>query len=71
MLFNVQTMVKTFELCDLPVRVAKFVARKNWVVAGAVSNHHQWGCKYVIVNIYLNKHVYECATHKCLFPFQG
>lgn len=30
-----QTMVKTFELCDLPVRVAKFVARKNWVVAGA------------------------------------
>lgn len=33
----VQTMVKTFELCDLPVRVAKFVARKHWVIAGAVS----------------------------------
>ncbi|TMS07910.1 Coatomer subunit beta' [Larimichthys crocea] len=30
-----QTMVKTFELCDLPVRVAKFVARKHWVIAGA------------------------------------
>ncbi|KAM6931872.1 coatomer subunit beta'-like [Lycodopsis pacificus] len=30
-----QMMVKTFELCDLPVRVAKFVARKHWVVAGA------------------------------------
>ncbi|KAK1900242.1 Coatomer subunit beta' [Dissostichus eleginoides] len=28
-------MVKTFELCDLPVRVAKFVARKHWVIAGA------------------------------------
>ncbi|KAK5868264.1 hypothetical protein PBY51_009294 [Eleginops maclovinus] len=30
-----QMMVKTFELCDLPVRVAKFVARKHWVIAGA------------------------------------
>ncbi|XP_044057207.1 coatomer subunit beta'-like [Siniperca chuatsi] len=30
-----QMMVKTFELCDLPVRVAKFVARKHWIVAGA------------------------------------
>ncbi|XP_041851095.1 coatomer subunit beta'-like [Melanotaenia boesemani] len=30
-----QTMVKTFELCDLPVRVAKFVARKHWIIAGA------------------------------------
>ncbi|XP_040902723.1 coatomer subunit beta'-like isoform X2 [Toxotes jaculatrix] len=30
-----QTMVKTFELCELPVRVAKFVARKHWVIAGA------------------------------------
>ncbi len=33
----VQMMVKTFELCDLPVRVAKFVARKHWLIAGAVS----------------------------------
>ncbi|CDQ87278.1 unnamed protein product [Oncorhynchus mykiss] len=30
-----QTLVKTFEVCDLPVRVAKFVARKHWVIAGA------------------------------------
>ncbi|XP_074535727.1 coatomer subunit beta'-like [Halichoeres trimaculatus] len=30
-----QMMVKTFELCDLPVRVAKFVARKHWVITGA------------------------------------
>lgn len=29
--------MKTFEVCDLPVRAAKFVARKNWVVTGAVS----------------------------------
>uniref|UniRef100_A0A667WYX8 Coatomer subunit beta' n=1 Tax=Myripristis murdjan TaxID=586833 RepID=A0A667WYX8_9TELE len=30
-----QVMVKTFEVCDLPVRVAKFVARKHWLIAGA------------------------------------
>ncbi|XP_028275951.1 coatomer subunit beta'-like [Parambassis ranga] len=30
-----QMMVKTFELCDLPVRVVKFIARKHWVIAGA------------------------------------
>ncbi|KAM7413597.1 hypothetical protein PAMA_020808 [Pampus argenteus] len=34
-----QTMVKIFELCDLPVRVAKFVARKHWVVAGSDDMH--------------------------------
>lgn len=32
-----QTTVKTFEGCDVPVRVAKFVARKHWIVAGGVS----------------------------------
>ncbi|RVE64372.1 hypothetical protein OJAV_G00125350 [Oryzias javanicus] len=30
-----QLVVKTFEVCDLPVRVAKFVARKHWIVVGA------------------------------------
>ncbi|AWO99278.1 putative coatomer subunit beta' [Scophthalmus maximus] len=30
-----QTMVKTFEMCELPVRVARFVARKHWIIAGA------------------------------------
>ncbi|XP_023280798.1 coatomer subunit beta' [Seriola lalandi dorsalis] len=34
-----QTMVKNFELCDLPVRVAKFVARKHWIIAGADDMH--------------------------------
>lgn len=28
-------MVKTFEVCDVPVRTAKFVPRKNWVVTGS------------------------------------
>ncbi|XP_024220566.1 coatomer subunit beta' isoform X1 [Bombus impatiens] len=30
-----QTLAKTFEVCDLPVRTAKFVPRKNWVVTGS------------------------------------
>ncbi|KAG7479779.1 coatomer subunit beta [Solea senegalensis] len=34
-----QMMVKTFEVCELPVRVARFVIRKNWVVAGSDDNH--------------------------------
>ena len=32
-----QTLVKSFEVCDLPVRAAQFVARKNWVITGSVS----------------------------------
>lgn len=30
-----QTLVKSFEVTELPVRSAKFIARKQWVVAGA------------------------------------
>lgn len=30
-----QTLVKSFEVCDLPVRTARFVARKNWVITGS------------------------------------
>ncbi len=30
-----QSLVKSFEVCDLPVRAAKFVPRKNWVVTGS------------------------------------
>ncbi|RVW34070.1 Coatomer subunit beta'-2 [Vitis vinifera] len=30
-----QTMAKSFEVTELPVRSAKFIARKQWVVAGA------------------------------------
>ncbi|XP_046397085.1 coatomer subunit beta' [Ischnura elegans] len=30
-----QLLVKSFEVCDLPVRTAKFVARKNWVVTAS------------------------------------
>ncbi|XP_022653578.1 coatomer subunit beta'-like [Varroa jacobsoni] len=30
-----QQMVKTFEVCDVPVRAARFVPRKNWIVSGS------------------------------------
>ncbi|XP_055335267.1 coatomer subunit beta'-like [Paramacrobiotus metropolitanus] len=33
--YESQTMVKTFEVCDLPVRTSKFVPRKSWVITGS------------------------------------
>ena len=30
-----QQLVKSFEVCELPVRAAIFVPRKNWVVTGS------------------------------------
>jgi len=33
------TLIKNFEVCDLPVRAAKFVPRKNWVVSGSDDMH--------------------------------
>nr|XP_039250416.1 coatomer subunit beta'-like isoform X2 [Styela clava] len=30
-----QQLVKSFEICELPVRAARFVPRKNWVVSGS------------------------------------
>lgn len=30
-----QQLIKSFEVCDVPVRCAKFVARKNWIVTGS------------------------------------
>uniref|UniRef100_A0A336LNK6 Coatomer subunit beta' n=1 Tax=Culicoides sonorensis TaxID=179676 RepID=A0A336LNK6_CULSO len=30
-----QQLVKDFEVCDLPVRCARFVTRKNWVITGS------------------------------------
>jgi hypothetical protein len=34
-----QTAHKTFEVSELPVRAGAFVARKNWIVAGADDMH--------------------------------
>jgi len=33
--YETQQIAKTFEVCDLPVRAAKFVARKHWVLTGS------------------------------------
>jgi len=33
--YESQQLVKSFEVCDLPVRAAVFVPRKNWVVTGS------------------------------------
>ncbi|KAK0415577.1 hypothetical protein QR680_012008 [Steinernema hermaphroditum] len=33
--YDTQTLLKSFEVCELPVRAAKFVARKNWVITGS------------------------------------
>lgn len=30
-----QQLVKDFEVCDIPVRCARFVARKNWIITGS------------------------------------
>ncbi|KAF2489312.1 Coatomer, beta' subunit [Lophium mytilinum] len=33
--FATQQIVRTFELTDVPVRAGRFIARKNWIVAGS------------------------------------
>ncbi|RKP07896.1 coatomer WD associated region-domain-containing protein [Thamnocephalis sphaerospora] len=33
--YESQTLVKTIEVCALPVRTARFVPRKNWIVTGS------------------------------------
>jgi WD40 repeat protein len=33
--FQTQTLLKTFEVTELPVRSSKFVARKQWIVTGS------------------------------------
>lgn len=30
-----QQLVKSFEVCDVPVRAARFVPRKNWIITGS------------------------------------
>lgn len=33
--YETQQLVKSFEVCELPVRAARFVARKNWIITGS------------------------------------
>lgn len=37
--FESQTLIKSFEVCDLPVRAAAFVPRKNWIITGSDDMH--------------------------------
>lgn len=37
--YESQQLIKSFEVCDLPVRAARFVARKNWVITGSDDMH--------------------------------
>jgi len=37
--FISQSLVKSFEVTDLPVRAAKFVVRKSWIVTGSVCGY--------------------------------
>ena len=46
-----QQLIKSFEVCDLPVRNAKFVARKNWVITGSVSIHTLFNNSEASVNL--------------------
>ena len=34
--YESNSIIKTFEIAELPVRVGKFVHRKNWVITGSV-----------------------------------
>ena len=34
--YETQQTVKTFEVVDMPVRAARFIQRKNWVITGSV-----------------------------------
>lgn len=34
-----QTLVKSFEMCEVPVRCAKFIVRKQWIIAGTDDMH--------------------------------
>ncbi|CAJ0607379.1 unnamed protein product [Cylicocyclus nassatus] len=30
--YESQLLLKSFKICDLPVRAAKFISRRNWIV---------------------------------------
>ena len=55
-----QTLVKSFEVCDLPVRCARFVARKSWVVVGS----DDMQVSFTIINVYcLVKYIPLCRMY--------
>ena len=41
-----QQLIKTFEVCQVPVRAVRFVARMNWIVTGA---DNQCVCQCILI----------------------
>jgi len=37
--YSSNTCIKTFDMCDVPVRCAKFISRKQWFIAGTDDMH--------------------------------
>lgn len=37
--YSTSTLVKSFEVCEVPVRCAKFITRKQWIVTGSDDMH--------------------------------
>ena len=62
-----QQLVKSFEVCELPVRAAIFVPRKNWVVTGSDDMQVRLGSasSEITVNFFTNRYRFECSiiTH--------
>ncbi|KAJ3254213.1 Coatomer subunit beta' [Boothiomyces macroporosus] len=54
--YETNSLVKTFEVCDLPLRAAKFIARKSWVVTGSDDFHVK---------------VYNYNTHEKITSFEA
>ena len=62
-----QQLVKSFEVCELPVRAAIFVPRKNWVVTGSDDMQVRLGSasSEITVKFFTNRYRFECSiiTH--------
>ena len=53
-----QQLVKSFEVCELPVRAAIFVPRKNWVVTG--SDDMQVRVRRHVAYFLLQDNIFSC-----------
>ena len=62
-----QQLVKSFEVCELPVRAAIFVPRKNWVVTGSDDMQVRPGAtsSEIKVKVLINRFRFVCSiiTH--------
>ena len=62
-----QQLVKSFEVCELPVRAAIFVPRKNWVVTGSDDMQVRPGAtsSEITVKVLINRFRFVCSiiTH--------